>query len=167
MGISSDAGSIPAWSTKKGERKLSFFCASGSRTRREQAKLAEANGPVDHLRRRGLKGGHAAGGIPAWSTKKRTLCKAQGSFFNQAGIEQGGSKRRKIIIPLLIRTRITAREYMIIHSLFPGSNREEDQINLLTQKTPQKRTDRLLRSFYLSRSYFTISRFSAVNSRSH
>ena len=69
MGISSDAGSIPAWSTKKDCCKAVFFCTSGSRTRRERAQLAEANGPVNRLRRRGLKGGYAAGGIPAWSNR--------------------------------------------------------------------------------------------------
>ena len=82
MGISSDAGSIPAWSTKKDCCKAVFFCTSGSRTRRERAQLAEANGPVNRLRRRGLKGGYAAGGIPAWSTKK-DCCKAV--FFCTSG----------------------------------------------------------------------------------
>ena len=93
MGISSDAGSIPAWSTKK--RVLCqctglFSYPGGSRTRRERAKRAEANGPVDRLRRRGLKGGRAAGGIPASSTPTKESCaNAQGSFVIQAGVEQG------------------------------------------------------------------------------
>ena len=56
---------------------------------------AEAEDPVDLLRRRGLKGGLAAGGIPAWSTKKES---ESSPFFVQAGVEQGGSKKHLWII---------------------------------------------------------------------
>ena len=80
----SDRGSIPLSSkntTVPSGDVVFFKRGEGNRTRREPAKQAEGEGPVDLRRRRGLKGGKAAGGIPLSSKKYRGTVRCHGIFI--------------------------------------------------------------------------------------
>ena len=84
MEESLDAGSIPASSIKKQSTLLAlavFFMSEGNRTARPRSR-ATREGPGGSFEPKpGLKGGYAAGGIPASSIKKQSALLALAVFL--------------------------------------------------------------------------------------